>query len=90
MPSIRAKISAKLDADGLIHVVVEWIDVADGEQPTGEVKLREEVRLLFCHGLLHLLGHDHRNKAEESAMIARQAQYLNVEIEAAWRHNPSH
>jgi probable rRNA maturation factor len=52
--------------------------------------LRDEVRLLFCHGLLHLLGHDHRTKAEESAMIERQARYLGVKEEAAWRHDPAH
>lgn len=53
-------------------------------------RLRDEVRLLFCHGLLHLLGHDHRTKAEESAMIQRQAKYLGVELEAAWRHDHPH
>lgn len=52
--------------------------------------LRDEVRLLFCHGLLHLLGHDHRTKAEESAMIERQARYLGVKEVAAWRHDPAH
>lgn len=52
--------------------------------------LRDEVRLLFCHGLLHLLGHDHRTKAEEARMIALQARYLGVEEQAAWRHGGSH
>ncbi len=52
--------------------------------------LRDEVRLLFCHGLLHLLGHDHRTKAEENAMIALQAHYLGVEKQAAWRHADPH
>lgn len=52
--------------------------------------LRDEVRLLFCHGLLHLLGHDHRTKAEESAMIERQARYLGVKEAAAWHHYPAH
>lgn len=55
-----------------------------------ETGLKDEVRLLFCHGLLHLLGHDHRTKAEENAMIERQARYLGVEKQAAWRHAGPH
>lgn len=35
-----------------------------------------ELLMLFCHGLLHLFGHDHASKAEEAAMFSRQAAYL--------------
>ncbi|HNR30740.1 MAG TPA: rRNA maturation RNase YbeY [Candidatus Hydrogenedentes bacterium] len=38
--------------------------------------MREDVRLLFCHGLLHLLGYDHATRAEDQVMRARQARYL--------------
>jgi len=47
--------------------------------------MRAEVRLLFCHGLLHLLGHDHGNAAERRAMQALQARYLGVSDAEAWR-----
>lgn len=47
--------------------------------------MREEVRLLFCHGLLHLLGYDHRTRAEQERMAAKQAHYLSLPLEAAWR-----
>ncbi len=40
---------------------------------------RAEVRLLFCHGLLHLLGHDHATCAQADAMAAREARYLRRE-----------
>ncbi len=46
--------------------------------------MREEVALLFCHGLLHLLGYDHATKREREEMTDRQARYLGVSQEAAW------
>lgn len=50
--------------------------------------MREEVRLLFCHGLLHLLGHVHRTADERETMQTKQAQYLGVELDAAWGAGP--
>jgi len=47
--------------------------------------MRDEVRLLFCHGLLHLLGYDHTTEAEAEIMNEKQASYLGLAIEAAWR-----
>jgi probable rRNA maturation factor len=49
-----------------------------------------EVRLLVCHGLLHLLGHDHATAAEQAAMNAKQAEYLGVDMVAAWRTEQQH
>lgn len=48
------------------------------------VAMRNEVRLLFCHGLLHLLGYNHATKEERETMNELQAQYLGVGKEAAW------
>ena len=39
--------------------------------------VHEEFLLLVCHGLLHLFGHDHDNRARERAMFERQTRYLN-------------
>lgn len=50
--------------------------------------MRAEVRLLFCHGLLHLLGYDHGTPGEQQEMIAKQARYLGLEPEAAWLTEP--
>jgi probable rRNA maturation factor len=38
--------------------------------------LWDEFLLLFCHGLLHLFGHDHAKKGDEKKMFARQEYYL--------------
>lgn len=37
-----------------------------------------EMRLLLVHGILHLLGHDHMDDEERSAMWARQERYSGV------------
>lgn len=37
----------------------------------------EELLLLICHGLLHLLGHDHSEEAEAKKMEARQTYFLD-------------
>ncbi len=47
--------------------------------------MREELRLLFCHGLLHLLGYDHGTPGEKREMTAKQAHYLGLTEEAAWQ-----
>ncbi len=47
-------------------------------------RMRAEVRLLFCHGLLHLLGATHSTESRRKAMQEKQAQYLGTELERAW------
>lgn len=41
----------------------------------------DEYLLLFCHGLLHLLGYDHASKEDERDMFGRQQYYLNQLVE---------
>ena len=40
--------------------------------------LYDEYLLLFCHGLLHLFGHDHDTMKREKAMFNLQAHYLDA------------
>jgi len=40
--------------------------------------LYDEYLLLFCHGLLHLFGHDHDIEKRERAMFDLQTRYLNA------------
>ena len=54
----------------------------------GRAAMRDDVRLLFCHGMLHLLGYDHGTAAERRAMNEKQARYLGLPMEAAWRTDP--
>ncbi len=46
--------------------------------------MRDEVRLLFCHGLLHLLGENHNNVHARRRMHQKQASYLGVKLDCAW------
>ena len=46
--------------------------------------MRQEVCVLFCHGLLHLLGYDHATAEQRRHMAAKQAQYLQLPPEDAW------
>lgn len=39
--------------------------------------LYDEYLLLFCHGLLHLFGHDHDTVKRERAMFDLQTRYLS-------------
>ncbi len=47
--------------------------------------MRDDVRMLFCHGMLHLLGYDHATPEERCVMQEKQAHYLGVHKAAAWR-----
>jgi len=43
----------------------------------------DEVRLLFCHAMLHLLGYEHGTDQERKRMAARQAALLGISVETA-------
>ena len=51
--------------------------------------MRDEVRLLLCHGLLHLLGHDHATGRDRKQMAAKQALYLGLGSGDAWPEAPT-
>jgi len=70
---------------GDIVISLETVERAcAGERPA----MRDEVRLLFCHGLLHLLGHTHGTAAAQRRMAALQARYLGIPGAAAWHSKP--
>jgi probable rRNA maturation factor len=50
--------------------------------------MRDEVRMLMCHGTLHLLGYDHGNATEKAEMLGKQAEYLKTTTEKAWNFGP--
>ena len=41
-----------------------------------EVEFGDELHLMVCHGVLHLLGWDHQTDEEAVAMEAKEAQHL--------------
>ena len=55
----------------LLGDVVISLDTASAQARAHGLSLTQEVALLLAHGLLHLLGSDHRNDHEERRMKAR-------------------
>jgi probable rRNA maturation factor len=49
--------------------------VADHARQYG-VSFDDEVSLMICHGVLHILGWDHQTEAEADAMEEREAEHL--------------
>jgi probable rRNA maturation factor len=58
-------------AGAMLGDVVISLDTAARQAREKKVSLDREVTMLLAHGLLHLLGHDHRTRAEERRMTAR-------------------
>jgi len=56
---------------GLLGDVVISLPVATRQAAERDRPIIEEVTFLLAHGLLHLLGYDHRNQREEEEMKAR-------------------
>lgn len=57
--------------DVLISYPRAWAQAEAGGHP-----VKEELRLLVVHGVLHLLGYDHARPEEKTAMWAAQAEIL--------------
>jgi probable rRNA maturation factor len=56
---------------GLLGDVILSAETARRQARRHRRPLLDEVTMLLAHGLLHLLGHDHRTDAEEREMTAR-------------------
>jgi probable rRNA maturation factor len=64
-------------------IVISLETVAERRSNLGDA-MRDEVKLLFCHGLLHLFGYDHGTENERRIMTAKHAEYLNLPLAKAW------
>jgi len=62
--------------DGLLGEILICYDVASKQAQEKSVSTRAEVLLLITHGLLHLLGFDHKKKKEAEAMETLQKKIL--------------
>lgn len=60
------------------------LDTVARRQGADRAAMRAELRLLFCHGLLHLLGYDHATSAARQTMVEKQAHYLGIPPGEAW------
>lgn len=58
--------------------VIISFERATAQAAAGGHSVEDELQLLTVHGVLHLLGHDHGDDAEKTAMWAVQAQALEA------------
>ena len=70
------------DVTGLLGDVILSIETAEKQAKKHRRSLLAELTMLLAHGILHLLGHDHRDDEEERAMTARTRE---LEVAAATR-----
>ena len=66
---------------GLLGDVVLCPVVAEAQAKTAGHSTEDELQLLCTHGMLHLLGYDHGEPAEEKEMFDEQRRLLS-----AWQH----
>lgn len=61
---------------GVLGDIVLCPDFAKKQAELAGNSLQEELELLTVHGVLHLLGFDHRESEEKQVMFALQDEYL--------------
>ena len=61
---------------------ISFINLEAAKRQAKEYKhsLKRELLFLFVHGLLHLLGYDHKTKTQEQEMFKLQHQILDEVI----------
>ena len=75
---------ATIDGERLLGDIAISLETVARRNDAIAATMRDEVRLLFCHGLLHLLGYDHGTPEARQTMIWKQATYLGISEAAAW------
>ncbi len=75
-------------AGDLLGDVIISLDTATRQAKERGVATRDEVRMLLTHGLLHLIGWDHRNDAEDKRMRAETDRLLAALSRAEKRATP--
>ena len=78
MDEIRPK--SRAQGPGMLGDVILCPDFAAKQALEAGHSLQEELELLTVHGILHLLGFDHREAKEKMEMFSLQDSYL-----AEWR-----
>ncbi len=64
------------DKENLGQIVIS-LDRAKEQALDLNQSLEEELKFLFAHGVLHLLGYDHHKPEEEKVMLAKTYKLLN-------------
>ena len=76
MDELRPGHQGDLDDAGILGDMLLCPQYATAQAPTYSRAPEDEMHLLTIHGILHLLGYDHAERAEEQEMFALQARLL--------------
>ena len=76
-PMDEMKPNSAAAGPGLLGDVVLCPDFAQAQAKAAGHSLQEELELLTVHGVLHLLGFDHRETEEHKIMFSRQDELLS-------------
>jgi probable rRNA maturation factor len=77
MDELRPTARDEEPTPGLLGDVVLCPEVAHEQARHAGHTFQDELRLLTTHGILHLLGYDHSEPAEEKQMFGLQSQLLD-------------
>lgn len=64
--------------DGVFGEIYVSTDTARKQAQEYGHTLNQEFLRLFCHGLLHLMGYDHKKPLDRKKMKAKESLYLNL------------
>ncbi len=81
-PMDEMKPNSATTGPGMLGDIVLCPEFAVAQAKAAGHSLQEELELLTVHGVLHLLGFDHREITERDAMFAKQDELL-----VGWRGN---
>ncbi len=76
-PMDEMKPFSKSEGPGIIGDIVLCPSFAENQAKTAGHSAQAELELLTMHGVLHLLGYDHEELAEEKEMFSLQEKYLS-------------
>ena len=80
VPAAAPESGFKESPEGLKHlgeVVISYSQAAIQAAEQGH-SVKKEMAILIIHGLLHLLGYDHIDEADEQIMREREAAIVNI------------
>ncbi|HUY11381.1 MAG TPA: rRNA maturation RNase YbeY [Candidatus Dormibacteraeota bacterium] len=75
-----------MPGEELLGDIVISVPTARRQAAEYDAPLQREVERLLIHGLLHLLGHDHEERAERDEMIAQERRLADA-IEMPWPYD---
>ena len=79
LDSIETEVAIKGDVPRLLGEIMISYETAERQAKKYGHSMQREMKFLFAHGILHLLGYNHETIDQEKVMFALQDQILDQE-----------